>query len=131
MLHPQATDPHMDRPQQGVSAIRWFPKSAHLLLSGAMDNKVKLWEVYGKRRCIRTYLGHKQAIRDVNFNNSGEQFLSASYDRYIKLWDTETGEAISRFTNKKMAFCCKFNPDDDKQHLIVAGTSSNKIVCWD
>ena len=30
-----------------------------------------------------------------------------------------------------MAFCCKFNPDDDKQNLIVAGTSSNKIVCWD
>jgi len=116
---------------KGVSAIRWFPKSAHLILSGAMDNKVKLWEVYNKRRCIRTYLGHKQAIRDVNFNNSGEQFLSASYDRYIKLWDTETGDAISRFTNKKMAFCCKFNPDDDKQNLIVAGTSSNKIVCWD
>ena len=43
--------------------------------------KVKLWEVYNKRRCIRTYMGHKQAIRDVNFNNAGDQFLSASYDR--------------------------------------------------
>jgi pre-mRNA-processing factor 17 len=116
---------------KGVSVIRWFPKSAHLMLSGALDNKVKLWEVYGQRRCIRTYMGHKQAIRDVNFNNAGDQFLSASYDRYIKLWDTETGQALSRFTNKKMAFCCKFNPDDDKQNLIVAGTSSNKIVCWD
>ena len=51
--------------------------------------------------------------------------------RFIKLWDTETGQSVSRFTNKKMAFCCKFNPDDDKQNLIVAGTSSNKIVCWD
>lgn len=116
---------------KGVSVIRWFPNSAHLMLSGALDNKVKLWEVYGKRRCIRTYMGHKQAIRDVNFNNAGDQFLSASYDRFIKLWDTETGQAISRFTNKKMAFCCKFNPDDDKQNLIVAGTSANKIVCWD
>ena len=25
---------------KGVSAIRWFPKSAHLMLSGALDNKV-------------------------------------------------------------------------------------------
>eukprot|EP00088_Acartia_fossae_P063457 TRINITY_DN7736_c0_g1_i1.p1 TRINITY_DN7736_c0_g1~~TRINITY_DN7736_c0_g1_i1.p1 ORF type:complete len:581 (+),score=150.64 TRINITY_DN7736_c0_g1_i1:54-1796(+) len=116
---------------KGVSVIRWFPKSAHLMLSGALDNKVKLWEVYNQRRCIRTYMGHKQAIRDVNFNNAGDQFLSASYDRFIKLWDTETGQSVSRFTNKKMAFCCKFNPDDDKQNLIVAGTSSNKIVCWD
>ncbi len=26
---------------KGVSVIRWFPKSAHLMLSGALDNKVK------------------------------------------------------------------------------------------
>jgi len=116
---------------KGVSVIRWFPTSAHLILSGSMDNKVKLWEVYKGRRCVRTYMGHKQAIRDVNFNNEGDKFLSASYDRFIKMWDTETGDVVGRFSNKKMAFCAKFNPSDDKQHLIVAGTSSNKIVCWD
>jgi len=116
---------------KGVSVIRWFPTSAHLILSGSMDNKVKLWEVYKGRRCVRTYVGHKQAIRDVNFNNEGDKFLSASYDRFIKMWDTETGDVVGRFSNKKMAFCAKFNPCDDKQHLIVAGTSSNKIVCWD
>ena len=41
------------------------------------------------------------------------------------------GDVVGRFTNNKMAFCVKFNPNDDKQHLIVAGTSSNKIMCWD
>jgi len=117
--------------KKGVSVIRWFPTSAHLILSGSMDSTVKLWEVYKGRRCVRTYSGHKQAIRDVNFNNSGDRFLTASYDRYIKMWDTETGDVIGRFSNKKMAFCAKFNPCEDKQHLIVAGTSSNKIICWD
>lgn len=116
---------------KGINVIRWFPRSAHLILSGSMDNKVKLWEVYKNKRCIRTYSGHKQAIRDVNFNNSGDHFLSASYDRYIKMWDTETGQCVNRFSNKKMVFCAKFNPDDNKQHLIVAGTSSTKIMCWD
>jgi len=117
--------------KKGVSVIRWFPTSAHLIMSGSMDATVKLYEVYGKRRLLRTFTGHKQAIRDVNFNNSGDRFLSASYDRYIKMWDTETGAVLGRFSNKKMAFCAKFNPNDALQHLIVAGTSSNKIVCWD
>ena len=53
----------------------------------------------------------------------------AAYDRYIKLWDTETGECISRFTNRKVPYCVKFHPDEDKQHLFVAGTSDKKIVC--
>jgi len=116
---------------KSIACIKWFPKSAHLLLSGAMDNQVKLWEVYKNRRCIMTYKGHKQAIKDCDFNNSGDHFLSTSYDRYIKLWDTETGQCVSRFTNKKMGHCVKFNPDDDKQHLFVVGSADKKIVTWD
>lgn len=94
-----------------------------------MDCKVKLWEVYNERRCVRTFSGHRQAVRDVGFNNKGTQFLSAAYDRYIKLWDTETGDVISRFTSRKIPFCVKFNPNYDKQHLFVAGTSDKKIIC--
>ena len=36
-------------------------------------------------------VGHSKAVRDISFNNTGTQFLSAAYDRYVKLWDTETG----------------------------------------
>eukprot|EP00058_Branchiostoma_floridae_P004314 XP_002589802.1 hypothetical protein BRAFLDRAFT_125902 [Branchiostoma floridae] len=116
---------------KGISCIRLFPKSGHLLLSSSMDSKIKIWEVYNKRSMVRTYIGHKHAVRDVCFNNDGTQFLSAAYDRYIKLWDTETGACISRFTNRKVPYCVKFNPDEDKQHIFVAGMSDKKIVQWD
>ncbi|XP_044742207.1 pre-mRNA-processing factor 17 isoform X2 [Chrysoperla carnea] len=116
---------------KGIAAIRWFPKTAHLLLSASMDCRIKIWEVYNERRCVRTYYGHRQAVRDINFNNNGTQFLSAAYDRYIKLWDTETGKCISRFTSRKIPYCAKFNPDINKQNLFVAGTSDKKIICWD
>lgn len=116
---------------KGVTVLKWFPKSAHLLLSGSMDNRIKLWEVYKNRRCVRTFNGHKSAIKDLSFSNNGSQFLSTSYDRFIKLWDTETGECVNRFSNRKIAYCVKFNPDENKQHLFVAGTADKKIVCWD
>lgn len=96
-------------------------------------------------------------MRDICFNNTGSQFLSAAYDRYLKLWDSETGEShhlnliciscevlwspdvplgvfvsagkcISHFTNRKVPYCVKFNPDEDKQNLFVAGMSDKKIV---
>ncbi|CAH1379937.1 hypothetical protein MTP99_003769 [Tenebrio molitor] len=116
---------------KGIAAIRWFPRTAHLLLSASMDCRIKLWEVYNERRCVRTYYGHKQAVRDICFNNSGKLFLSAAYDRYIKLWDTETGQVVKRFSSRKIPYCIKFNPDKNKQHLFVAGTSDKKIICWD
>ncbi|XP_065353514.1 pre-mRNA-processing factor 17 [Cloeon dipterum] len=116
---------------KGISAIRWFPKTAHLLLSSSMDGRVKLWEVYNERRCIQTYYGHRQAVRDICFNASGTEFLSAGYDRYIKLWDTETGRVKRRFSSRKIPYCIKFHPLREKQHLFVAGTSDKKIICWD
>lgn len=62
---------------KGISTIRFIPKTAHLLLSSSMDCRLKLWEVYNERRCIRTYYGHKQAVKDCCFNNKGTQFISA------------------------------------------------------
>ncbi|KAJ1975525.1 hypothetical protein H4R34_004302 [Dimargaris verticillata] len=116
---------------KGVSAIRLFPRSGHLLLSASMDTKVKLWDVYHDRRCLRTFLGHNKAIRDICFTNNGRQFLSASYDRYIKLWDTETGQCIRSFTTGKIPYCVKFHPDADQQHIFLAGCSDNKVVQFD
>nr|CAD2173577.1 unnamed protein product [Meloidogyne enterolobii] len=115
-----------------VTAIRWFPKSAHLFISCSMDGKVKLWEVYGNRKLIRTYIGHKVPVKDIYFNNDGTELLSAAYDNYIKLWDTETGQVKSRFTiGAHRAYVVKFNPDDDKQNLFLAGMSNKKIIQWD
>ena len=71
-----------------------------------------------------TIIGHVQGVREVSFNNDGTRFLSASYDRQIKLWDTETGVCISKFSTNKIPYCIKFNPDEDKQviasFMIVA-----------
>lgn len=67
----------------------------------------------------------------MSFNRTGTEFLSASYDRLIKLWDTETGQVKSKFTNKKIPYCVVFNTDEDKEHLFVTGTSDKKILCYD
>ncbi|KAJ4823304.1 hypothetical protein Tsubulata_026954 [Turnera subulata] len=116
---------------KGVSAIRFFPKHGHLILSAGMDTKVKIWDVFNSGKCMRTYMGHSKAVRDISFCNDGSKFLTAGYDKNIKYWDTETGQVISTFSTGKIPYVVKLNPDDDKQNILLAGMSDKKIVQWD
>ncbi|KAL7091669.1 hypothetical protein ACP275_12G119300 [Erythranthe tilingii] len=116
---------------KGVSAIRFFPNHGHLILSAGMDTKVKIWDVFNSGKCMRTYMGHGKAVRDIWFSNDGSKFLSAGYDKNIKYWDTETGQVISTFSTGKIPYVVRLNPDEDKQNVLLAGMSDKKIVQWD
>ncbi|CAK5279919.1 unnamed protein product [Mycena citricolor] len=116
---------------QGVSVLRLFPETGHLLLSGSMDTKIKLWDIYTHGNCLRTFHGHTKYVKDVSFSNDGRQFLSCGYDRQMKLWDTETGQCLKRFSNGKIPHVIRFHPDQDKQHIFLAGMSDKKIIQYD
>lgn len=114
-----------------VTALRFFPSSGHLLLSASADTTVRIRDVYHDRELLRTYAGHTKAVSDICFNNTGTRFLSASYDRMIKLWDTETGACLGRFTTGKTPHVVRFNPDPDHADEFLAGMSDKKIVQFD
>jgi len=68
---------------KGVQKIEFFPKFGHLMLSASHDNTIKIWDVLTHRRCLRTYMGHSKAVRDICFSNDGRRFLSAGFDKVI------------------------------------------------
>jgi len=113
---------------EDVDYLRLFPRTGHLLLSAGLDGACKVWSVEG-RRCMRTYVGHSAAVRDVQFNNDGSKFVSASFDRFLRLWDVETGEVLGTYTNRRVPYVVKFYPKDD--NIFVVGCSDNKIVAYD
>ena len=112
-----------------ITAIRFFPKTAHLLLSASADTKLKIFDVYREQELLRTYSGHVKALTDAEFSPDGDRMLSASLDRYMKLWDVETGQAITRLKTGAIPHVVRFNPSEP--HEFLAGMSDKKIVQFD
>ncbi|KAI9327000.1 WD40-repeat-containing domain protein [Obelidium mucronatum] len=114
---------------KGVNQIQFIPKTAHLILSASMDSKVKLWDVYNERKCLRTFMGHSKGVKAIDFSNDGKRFLSCSYDKWIKLWDTETGQCIRSFSTRRVPNCVTFNPG--KQNIFLTGCADKKVYQFD
>ena len=116
---------------QGVQCVKFIPTYGHLLLSCSLDHTVKIWDTLNTRKCIQTYIGHSNAVRDLCWNMDGTGFLSSSYDRVIRYWDTETGKVICTFNCRRIPYCVRFNPNPMHQSAFIAGTANKRIVQFD
>ena len=48
------------------------------------------------------------------------------------MWDTETGQCISRHTTKKIPFCIKWFPEEGgHENEFLCGQSNKLVVQWD
>ncbi|BFG16387.1 hypothetical protein CerSpe_026610 [Prunus speciosa] len=66
---------------------------------------------------------------DICFNSDGNRFLTSSYDKGIKCWDSKSGNVISEFTTEDLPFVVKFHPD--MQNVLLSGMSTGAILRWD
>lgn len=114
---------------KAINALRFFPKSGHLLLAASADTKISLSDTGFDRELLRTYSGHGKSVSDIDFSPDGISFLSSGYDRKILLWDTETGKTMQNFGNGKIPHVIKFNPS--QPHEFLAGMSDNTILQFD
>ncbi|KAJ3350977.1 hypothetical protein HDU83_009294 [Entophlyctis luteolus] len=88
-----------------VSAVSLDPSGARLV-TGGRDCTVKLWDFHGMNDTFRPFRSIDEPcggnpIRDLQFSNSGDQFLIASGSNQVKLYDRE-GSAVCEYTKGDM-----------------------------
>eukprot|EP00756_Hemistasia_phaeocysticola_P046287 Hpha_TRINITY_DN20066_c0_g1::TRINITY_DN20066_c0_g1_i1::g.147854::m.147854/K12816/CDC40, PRP17; pre-mRNA-processing factor 17 len=116
---------------KGVQVLRWMPPLGHLFASGGLDGKIKLWETFGKREVLQTYMGHFKGIKDIAFDLTGEHFLSCSYDNFIRVWETETGKVLHTFSNGSTPNVVKWHPSESRPNIFFAGCSDKQLHQYD
>ncbi|AAS52936.1 AER255Cp [Eremothecium gossypii ATCC 10895] len=118
-----------DGHDRGTTALEFLRKTGHLFLSGGNDGVLKIWDMYHERLLLRDYCGHRKAISATSFSHDNVQFASSSYDKTVKIWDTETGDIINRLSFKATPNCMTFHPQNKEQLLV--GFSDSKIRHFD
>ncbi|TKY90321.1 hypothetical protein EX895_000319 [Sporisorium graminicola] len=106
-----------------ANADRHHAKPRPVLISGSLDNTLKIWDVR-TGRCIRTLFGHVEGVWSLDVDKL--RIASASHDRTIKIWDRDTGYCQNTLVGHKGAVTC-VSLSDDK---IVSGSDDGDIKVW-
>ncbi|EJS42232.1 cdc40p [Saccharomyces arboricola H-6] len=113
----------------GTTALKFLPKTGHLVLSGGNDHIIKIWDFYHDHECLRDFRGHTKPIKALRFTEDGQSFLSSSFDRSVKIWDTETGKVKTKLHLKSTPADVESRPTNS--HEFIVGLSNSKILHYD
>ena len=67
------------------------------LVSGSDDLTMFLWQPKQGNKSVARMTGHQGLVNMVAFSPDSFYFVSASFDKSIKLWDGRTGKFLASF----------------------------------
>lgn len=88
-----------------------------ILCSGALDGKIKVWDIRTKYACVINVKGHSLSIKDLSISPDLNYLSSTSEDKTVRIWDLRNeGEFVKEINSKNqereqgITTCILFNP---------------------
>ncbi|KAJ1660147.1 beta transducin [Dispira simplex] len=113
-----------------------FDRTSTLLVSGARDTDVILWNVVGEAGVCRLR-GHKDQVTTVHFvygpssgsdGGQASHIVSASKDTLVKLWDLDTQHCTETIViHRSEVWSLAIHPE---QTYLVSGSSDRQLRVW-
>ncbi len=110
-----------------IRSIAFTPDGKYLL-SGSMDQTVRLWDPHSGAQ-VRVLKGHVDQVWAIAVAPDGRSVASAGQDRSIRLWEIATGKEIKRFTgHEKGIWGVAFAPDGKR---LASASLDHTVRVWD
>jgi len=99
-----------------------------VLFSSSRDRTIKMWDAFGKK-CIHTFVGHDNWVKQVVTHPSGKYIASCSDDRSIRIWDIISSKCLKVLMQAHPRFVSTicFN---QKSFVLASGSLDCSIKIW-
>lgn len=111
------------------NSLAWNPMEPFNLAVANEDHNIYLFDSRNLKRALNILKDHVAAVMDVKFSPTGEELVSASYDRTIRIWNRAKGHSRDIYHTKRMqrVFSCAWSGDNN---FILSGSDDGNVRLW-
>lgn len=94
------------------------------------DHNIYMFDSRNLSRALNVLKDHVSAVMDVDFSPTGQELVSASYDRTLRLWTPQkSGHSRDIYHTKRMQriFSCTFSGDSG---YVLSGSDDGNVRLW-
>ncbi|KAI5953169.1 sof1 [Candida jiufengensis] len=111
------------------NCISWNPIEAFNFVTGNEDHNAYLWDMRNLKKSLNIYKDHVAAIMDIDFAPTGQELVTGSYDKTIRIFKTNQGHSRDIYHTKRMqkVFSVKYTTDSK---YIISGSDDTNLRIW-
>jgi len=93
------------------------------------DHNAYIFDMRNMKRALQVLKGHVAAVMSVEFSPTGEELVTGSYDRSIRLWERQKGHSRDTYHTKRMqrVFSVAWSPDNN---YVLSGSDDGNVRLW-
>ncbi|MCO4814600.1 MAG: hypothetical protein KC454_07795 [Flavobacteriales bacterium] len=116
--------------ENGATSVMFHPLDSTKLISGGKDALLKLWDWKNESK-LDEVVAHTFGIYDLLSINNGENFISASRDKNVKIWNSNTFSFLQRLDYKSGGHKHSVNAlSKINETKFVSCSDDKKMVIW-
>jgi len=109
--------------------IAWNPMEPLNFTVANEDHNLYTFDMRNLQKALNIHKDHVGAVMDVSYSPTGKEFVSASYDRTIRLFKSQGNKSYQVYHTKRMqrVFCAEFTQD---AAYVLSGSDDTNIRIW-
>ncbi|QRG37275.1 hypothetical protein FDK38_001647 [Candidozyma auris] len=112
-----------------ANALSWNPMEAFHFASAHDDHNCYLWDMRRMDSSLNIYKDHVSAVMDLDFSPTGQELVTGSYDKTLRIYRARDGHSREIYHTKRMqrVFSVCFTTDS---RYILSGSDDTNIRLW-
>ncbi|XP_055331739.1 DDB1- and CUL4-associated factor 13-like [Paramacrobiotus metropolitanus] len=112
-----------------TNTLCWNPMEAYIFTAANEDYNCYSFDMRNLSTPTMVYSDHVSAVLDLDYSPTGKEFVTASYDKTIRIFPVEKGHSREIYHTKRMQRVTSIRYSRDNR-FIISGSDEMNIRLW-